>query len=672
MTAWVQGLVDLLAQNPSLAGVIIFFVAMTEALFVIGLVIPSTVVLVGAGTLVGLGKLQFWPVFLLTVLGAVAGDAISYWFGHVYKGQIKTMWPFSRYPAVIAKGEVFFSKHGGKSVFIGRFVPGVKAVVPGIAGMMGMDAWHFTWINVISAFAWAAAHLFPAMLAGAALTVLGAMSTRLMVAGIIFLALILLIALATRWLTNWFGPHLTSFRQSLVARAPGRRGRIPDWIAATLDPSHPHATEMLVSAGALLIALPLFFLLLSEIGPNEQLVLSDAAISNFMGSLRTMATDRVMIFFTLLGDTRVTLPVALAAGAWLAWRRAWHPLLGLAIATSSAVLFVPLMKYAMQRTRPIDLYAGVDSFSFPSGHATINAVFYGIIAYLIAQDLPKWGKVFIYSIFAFLVAMICLSRIYLGAHWPSDVIGGLLFAAAVAACYALFTGGRPHEIGSLKFAAFTMGVFLVAASINVRQGLDRAVVSYTPRIEITPIDGAAWEAGLWKNLPARRIDLGGETEEPMTLQWSGTDNAIRNELVSNGWSPTVPLSLLSLGNMLTPQTDPRQLPVLPTLNDGNSPSITMTKLDSSPNTPKRLVLRLWPTIKRVAGGSAASRIFVGSIVREQIINLRGGVSLPKVDENFTPDRLLLQSLAPFGLIVERPGEVATASRILPILIAQSR
>ena len=124
MTAWVQGLVDLLAQNPSLAGVIIFFVAMTEALFVIGLVIPSTVILVGAGTLVGLGKLQFWPVFLLTVLGAVAGDAISYWFGHVYKGRIKTMWPFSRYPAVIAKGEIFFSKHGGKSVFIGRFVPG--------------------------------------------------------------------------------------------------------------------------------------------------------------------------------------------------------------------------------------------------------------------------------------------------------------------------------------------------------------------------------------------------------------------------------------------------------------------------------------------------------------------------------------------------------------------
>jgi membrane protein DedA with SNARE-associated domain/membrane-associated phospholipid phosphatase len=672
MTAWVQGLVDLLAQNPSLAGVIIFFVAMTEALFVIGLVIPSTVVLVGAGTLVGLGKLQFWPVFLLTVLGAVAGDAISYWFGHVYKGHIKSMWPFSRYPEAIAKGEIFFGKHGGKSVFIGRFVPGVKAVVPGIAGMMGMDAWHFTLINVTSAFAWAAAHLFPAMLAGAALTVLGTISTRLMVAGIILLALILFIALAARWFTGWLAPHLTGFRQSLVVRASRRGGKFADWIAATLDPSHPHATEMLISAGALLIALPLFFLLLSEIGPNEQMVLSDAAISNFMGSLRTMATDRVMIFFTLLGDTQVTLPVALAAGTWLAWQRAWHPLVGLAIATSSAVLFVPLMKNAMQRTRPIDLYAGVDSFSFPSGHATINAVFYGIIAYLIAQELPKWGKVLIYSIFAFLVAMICLSRIYLGAHWPSDVAGGLLFAAAVAACYALFTGGRSHEIGSLKFAALTMGVFLVAASVNVRQGFDQAVVSYAPNLVITTIDGAAWESGLWKNLPARRIDLVGETEEPMTLQWSGTANAIGKELASRGWSPAVPVGLMSLGNMLTSQIDPRQLPTLPSLNDGNSPSITMTKLGPSPNTPERLVLRLWPTMKRVAGGSADSRIFIGSIVKERIVSLRGGVSLPKIDENFTPDILLLQSLAPLGGIVERPGDIATASRILPVLVARSR
>ena len=77
MTTWVQPILDYLSQNPATAWAIIFLVSMGEALFVVGLVVPSTAVLVGAGTLVGLGKLQFWPVFLMTILGAIAGDAIG-------------------------------------------------------------------------------------------------------------------------------------------------------------------------------------------------------------------------------------------------------------------------------------------------------------------------------------------------------------------------------------------------------------------------------------------------------------------------------------------------------------------------------------------------------------------------------------------------------------------
>jgi undecaprenyl-diphosphatase len=91
MTQWVQPLIDYLSQNPSMAWAIAFVVAMGEALFVIGLVVPSTAVLVAIGTLVGLGKLSFWPVFAMTVLGAIVGDALSFWFGHVYKERVKTM-----------------------------------------------------------------------------------------------------------------------------------------------------------------------------------------------------------------------------------------------------------------------------------------------------------------------------------------------------------------------------------------------------------------------------------------------------------------------------------------------------------------------------------------------------------------------------------------------------
>lgn len=143
--------------------IIIFLVAAGEAIFVVGLFVPSTVVLLGAGALVGAGKLPFLPVFVLTTLGAIAGDAISYWFGRKYRFRLVSMWPLSRYPALLEKGEVFFATYGGSSVFIGRFIPGIKSVIPGIAGMMGLSLVRFYVINCVSALAWAAVHLLPAM-----------------------------------------------------------------------------------------------------------------------------------------------------------------------------------------------------------------------------------------------------------------------------------------------------------------------------------------------------------------------------------------------------------------------------------------------------------------------------------------------------------------------------
>ena len=201
MITWSQWVFDLIAQNQGAAGATVFLVSMGEALFVVGMIVPSTVVLTGAGALIGAGKLSFWPVFLLSVLGAVAGDAVSNWFGRYFGDRIKTMWPFSNYPVAIENGADFFVRHGGKSVFFGRFVPGVKAVVPGIAGMMGMDLWRFTVVNVISAIAWAAVHILPPMYVSSALPHFGSVNHPLMVGGALVLGALVLIA----WIIKYFG-----------------------------------------------------------------------------------------------------------------------------------------------------------------------------------------------------------------------------------------------------------------------------------------------------------------------------------------------------------------------------------------------------------------------------------------------------------------------------------
>ncbi len=186
----IQPYLDYFSANPGWAIVIIFLIAFGEALLIIGLFVPSTVVLVGAGTLVGTGHLDFWQVFLATAIGAILGDQVSYWAGRSFGERLKTFWPLSRYPALVAKGEDFVRNHGGKSIAIGRFVPGVKAVVPGIVGMLGMSQPFFIFVNFTSGVFWAAAHVFPGVLIGQGLALAGEFSGRLT-----FLLVLLLVAL---------------------------------------------------------------------------------------------------------------------------------------------------------------------------------------------------------------------------------------------------------------------------------------------------------------------------------------------------------------------------------------------------------------------------------------------------------------------------------------------
>jgi undecaprenyl-diphosphatase len=96
VTAYLQDFLNFIGLHPNLAIAAAFLVSAGEALPIIGLFSPSTVVLVGIGGLVGLGKVSFWPVFIATILGAGIGDAISYWTGRIYKEQLAEIWPFSR------------------------------------------------------------------------------------------------------------------------------------------------------------------------------------------------------------------------------------------------------------------------------------------------------------------------------------------------------------------------------------------------------------------------------------------------------------------------------------------------------------------------------------------------------------------------------------------------
>ena len=164
---------------------------------------------------------------------------------------------------------------------------------------------------------------------------------------------------------------------------------------------------------------------------------ADAAISHLIQNLRTSWADRVMVVVTMLGDTVVSVSVAAATVGWLSWRRQWRLAAGFGVALGLAGISVMALKAVLHVPRPISFSAGADTSSFPSGHATMAAALYGMLAWLISTSLSGRWRFAPLAVGGAFVGMIAASRIYLGAHWPSDVGAGILFGFGVAAIFGL-------------------------------------------------------------------------------------------------------------------------------------------------------------------------------------------------------------------------------------------
>jgi membrane protein DedA with SNARE-associated domain len=159
MEGWMHGLIDFVRQHQTWAAPIVLLLAFGESLAFISLLIPAWGALVAIGALIGASGISFWPILVAGALGAALGDWLSYWFGNKYKDRVAQIWPLSKYPNLLPRGEAFVKKWGVPSIFIGRFFGPLRASVPLVAGIFEMPYWRFQIANFTSAFVWAAALL---------------------------------------------------------------------------------------------------------------------------------------------------------------------------------------------------------------------------------------------------------------------------------------------------------------------------------------------------------------------------------------------------------------------------------------------------------------------------------------------------------------------------------
>lgn len=166
MTEWFTELLAWIEHNPAYAGWVVFGVSLAESLAIVGVLVPGVVILIGAGTLIGAGVLDFWSMCAWAVAGAIIGDGLSYWLGHHFE-YLTGRWRWFRlHPDHLQRGIRFFDEYGDLSIALGRFFGPLRAIVPLVAGLMRMPPKRFFIANVLSALVWAPAYLAPGILLG--------------------------------------------------------------------------------------------------------------------------------------------------------------------------------------------------------------------------------------------------------------------------------------------------------------------------------------------------------------------------------------------------------------------------------------------------------------------------------------------------------------------------
>lgn len=156
---FVEATAAIMRNNEAWAAPIAFMVAFGESLCFASIIWPGWAILVGfsgALALSGVSPAVLLPMVIAAGLGGTLGYAVSYWIGHYFKDSIGGIWPFSKHPDLIPKGERFFERYGAWSIFLGHFVGPVRAVIPVVAGMFSMRQIPFQIANTASAFIWAA------------------------------------------------------------------------------------------------------------------------------------------------------------------------------------------------------------------------------------------------------------------------------------------------------------------------------------------------------------------------------------------------------------------------------------------------------------------------------------------------------------------------------------
>jgi membrane-associated phospholipid phosphatase len=218
-----------------------------------------------------------------------------------------------------------------------------------------------------------------------------------------------------------------------------RFGRQIRFLQARLSPEGYLGLHLTVGLLAILVAGWWFGDIAEDMSRNAATRLLDERVASWFHEHATPALTHIARFVSFFGSVAFVAAASTCAALLLIVRKSWYQLLALALGVGGGSLLNILLKHFFQRQRPAleNPLLTLSSYGFPSGHTMGSTLFYGLLAIFITQSVRAWRlRALAFCIAALLVALIGLSRIYLGAHYFTDVLGAIAVGLAwLAFCW---------------------------------------------------------------------------------------------------------------------------------------------------------------------------------------------------------------------------------------------
>ncbi|MFT0546432.1 bifunctional DedA family/phosphatase PAP2 family protein [Allopusillimonas ginsengisoli] len=445
-------LIELVTRAGQWGYVVIFLGATLESAAFLGVIVPGESLVLVAGFLAAQGVFDLDVLIMVIAIGAAFGDSLGYEMGR-YLGRPALLRYGSRFginEARIAKTDAFFTRHGGKAVFLGRFVGFARALVPFLAGSSRMPYRYFLPYNMAGAFLWSLAVTLLGYFLGASWQLAAGWIGRASA----ILGGVFVFALGLVWLWRWAMRHEAALEsawsrflaQPRVAALCLRFEPQLAFVRARLTPDGYLGLRLSVGALILIAASWVFGAIAEDVMTGDPITIIDRHIAQWLHAHAVPWLTQIMEMISLLHNTVGITIITLVFAAILLAKRYWYWLLNLVLVVPGGMLLNVLMKHAFQRARPVfeQPLVSLSSYSFPSGHAAASTLFYGMLAAFIIANTSSWNRRVWTALLAFaMVSLVAFSRLYLGAHYLSDVLAAL--AEGLAWLALCLTGTHTYQ-----------------------------------------------------------------------------------------------------------------------------------------------------------------------------------------------------------------------------------